>query len=224
MSALKFDCRRKGVTHALSTDMVRSILKGIGNLDVERQTQPKIQCTATDLGRLCRVADVTFDKYKGKLMKAAMTLAFFGFLRVSEYAATSAGHTIMWSDCRVEEQGLLFTIPTSKTSRLPITVRVGLMRTQHVCPVRAFKEYAKIRPRTKTKQCFVNSDGSPVSAVQFGGWLRSLCTYANIVSMTPHAFRIGGATWAAKAGWSDARIRSHGRWHSDAFLRYVRPV
>lgn len=224
MSALKYDCRRKGSPHDLSTDVIRSILKGIGNLDTKRHTEEKAQCTLNDLGKLCRVAEVTFDKYKGKLMKSMMTLAFFGFLRISEYTSTCADHTIRRSGCSVEENALIITLPSSKTSRVPVRVKVNSMRSLHVCPVRAFKEYAKVRPTKKAEQLFVNSDGLTITSIQFSGWLQSLCSYANVVNMTPHAFRIGGATWAARVGWSDARIRSHGRWHSDAFLRYVRPV
>jgi hypothetical protein len=38
-----------------------------------------------------------------------------------------------------------------------------------------------------------------------------------------HSFRIGAATWAMQLGKSDAQIRSSGCWHSNAFLKYIRP-
>ena len=33
--------------------------------------------------------------------------------------------------------------------------------------------------------------------------------------------RRGGATWASLQGWSDSRIRAHGRWSSGAFKKYI---
>ena len=40
-------------------------------------------------------------------------------------------------------------------------------------------------------------------------------------NVTPHALRRGGATWASLQGWSDSRIRAHGRWSSGAFKKYI---
>jgi hypothetical protein len=50
----------------------------------------------------------------------------------------------------------------------------------------------------------------------------------SFVSLSPmkykgHSFRIGAATWAMQLGKSDAQIRSSGCWHSNAFLKYIRP-
>ena len=37
-----------------------------------------------------------------------------------------------------------------------------------------------------------------------------------------HSFRRGGAFHASERGVQDAVIKAHGRWRSDAYLRYVR--
>jgi hypothetical protein len=53
--------------------------------------------------------------------------------------------------------------------------------------------------------------------------LSEVMQHASIkTSLTPHSFRHGGATWAGRAGWPDARIKAHGRWRSDAYKLYVK--
>ena len=41
-------------------------------------------------------------------------------------------------------------------------------------------------------------------------------------SVTSHSFRSGITTSMAAAGYSDEEIMAMGRWHSSAFLRYIK--
>ena len=41
-------------------------------------------------------------------------------------------------------------------------------------------------------------------------------------SVSSHSFRSGVATSMAAVGYSDQEIMAMGRWHSEAFLRYIR--
>ena len=77
-----------------------------------------------DLVELGHRAIAFFDRYKAKLLQATMSLAFFGFLRISEYADTGTNHSILLQGCWLEENALLIKIPSSITSRTPIKIRV----------------------------------------------------------------------------------------------------
>ena len=86
------------------------------------------------------------------------------------------------------------------------------------CPVKSLLRYiATLSPATLTSPLF------DISVEDYRQELAATVAAAGIkTKLTPHSFRHGGATWAAKRGWSDSRIRSHGRWHSDAFLCYIK--
>ena len=43
-------------------------------------------------------------------------------------------------------------------------------------------------------------------------------------TVTSHSFRSSIATCMASAGYSDSEIMSIGRWHSSAFLRYIKTL
>merc|ERR1712105_190598 len=47
-------------------------------------------------------------------------------------------------------------------------------------------------------------------------------TMAQGGTVTSHSFRSGIATSMALAGYTDSEIMSMGRWHSTAFLRYIK--
>ena len=49
-----------------------------------------------------------------------------------------------------------------------------------------------------------------------------VCDYCKLDGVAPHSLRHGGATWASLRAWSDARIKAHGRWNSEAYKAYVR--
>ena len=224
VSALKFHCRASQIGHALDSVVVKSTLRGVRNLECGGRVDTRSGCSLSQLDKLCRMATVALDGYRGKLFKAMMALAFFGFLRVSEYACTEAGHSILRDGCRLDDDGLVVVVPSSKFSRRPVRVKVTARDGERVCPVLFFRTYSAVRPAGGRKELFLWSSGLPVSAAEFARQLAGLCAMASMERLTTHAFRIGGATWAARAGWPDSVIRAHGRWGSDAFLRYIRPV
>ena len=66
---------------------------------------------------------------------------------------------------------------------------------------------------------FITVEGNPISHSQFSKLLNCCIKACNLdpSRYKGHSFRIGAATYAAQQGFSDAKIRSLGRWKSDAF-------
>ena len=78
------------------------------------------------------------------------------------------------------------------------------------------------------RQCNVTFFSEPVTfPASAGGLPRQLslslraCQFSSSL-YKGYSFRIGATTGGVGRGFSDARIRSMGRWNSDAFKRYIR--
>jgi integrase len=225
VSAFQYHCKRHSISNELEMQQVKAVLKGFRNSPSSAPAPQRGSCSVEQLGRLISLAGVQLDGYGCSLVSCMFSLAFFGFLRVSEYSCTPAAHALRLTGCNLTKDHADLTIPSSKTSRSSVVVRLTAQPSlAKVCPVRNLAGYLRLRPACSSVQLFVRADRRPVSAAEVSGFLQQLAGTAGYVGLSTHSFRIGGATWAAQQGWSDATIRAHGRWQSSAFLRYVRPV
>ena len=147
-------------------------------------------------------------------------VAFFGFLRPSEFCVTERGHYLTWGAVRLSRYGKHLTLrfSTFKHSTSEKKVKVESLEDAGLCPIKAYSDYAGSITRKKST--------GPVFAVparEFARTLAKLRLSAGIKSrITPHSFRHGGATWASKRGWTDLQIRIHGRWSSGAYDTYIK--
>lgn len=225
ISAMKFHCKRFDIVNDLDSPQLALVLRGARNFSEGAHSSPRVVCTILQLERMVTLASTRYNSYERSLVTCMFTLAFFGFLRVSEYAVSSAGHTIRREDCSITCDALVIIIRTSKTSREGVAIKLPKRKDYPaVCPAAAFSAYIKVRPRTSNSPLFLMPSWAPVRTVDVSRYVANLSSLAGLGELTTHSFRIGGASWAAGQGWSDAAIRAHGRWHSNAFLSYVRPL
>ena len=226
MSALKYFCRLKGQKNDLDNPTLLMTLRGARNvtsLCTNNRSFSQV-LSIRDLQKFNRIATTLFEPYRARLIQAIMVTAFFGFLRVSEYAKTKAGHTLLVEDCRVGRRQATLYIRTGKCDKNPVRIKLPAQKDKRVCPVSNLRRYLTVRPNSTARELFVLSDGSPIGDNNVRGWLAKICNSLNKEPFSPHALRIGGASWAAAQGWPDSIIRAHGRWKSDAFLRYIKPL
>ena len=71
---------------------------------------------------------------------------------------------------------------------------------------------------------FLLENGAPLTRTALVTHLRIALAQAGVDASryAGHSFRIGAATAAAQAGYSDSFIQSLGRWKSAAFITYIR--
>ena len=73
---------------------------------------------------------------------------------------------------------------------------------------------------------FQHAEGLPLMRYQFWKLADLVLTRVGVTSMRfgIHSFRIGAASAAAAMGYSSKEIKRLGRWSSDSFCKYVRPL
>lgn len=218
LSAIRQYCMQNDIQARLHTPRISLILKGIQNSS-NRPREIKNVVTLSHLKRLVKTSKVVLGSgFEQRQFAAMVTLAFYAFLRPSELCVTSSGHALSWRDVRFERRNhsLKIKFSTYKHSRGAVVVKVDAMGGQ-CCPVRCLRSYKRC--------CGVKNDKIlfDIGLRTFKAHLNSILVAAGIKTrITPHCFRHGGATWASNDGWSDARIKAHGRWRSEAYKLYVR--
>ena len=174
-----------------------------------------------------------FGPFSDRMMKAACTMAFFGFLRCGEFTALTSKFDLLIhlcvSDIVFDKDYSKFTLflKKSKTDIFRQGVCIPLFRTNSaICPVAAMQEYIAVRTScgsSSTDPLFVTADGAILTRAKFLHLLRDLLYRLgyNQAGFSGHSFRIGAATSASKANLHDYLIKALGRWSSDCYVRYI---
>ena len=173
------------------------------------------------------------QSFNSKMIWAAMTLAFFGFLRLGELTCNSKFNPDihLTRDCGNFSPITSGTAPEymtvrtkeSKTDpfRLGHTITVGASHTE-VCPVQALENYISLRPTT-IGPLFIFAYGKPLTKQNLTFETPKLLNQVgfNASNNAGHSYRIGAATTAAKAELPAWLIKTLGRWFSDCYERYI---
>ena len=218
LSAIKHHCIRYTIPHDLDSPRIHLLLKGLAKRS-SRLPTPTAAVTTNHLTRLAKASKSLLTKKGHYQFMAIMAVAFYGFLRPSEFCTTPADYHLKWDDVQFsrKERKVRLTLRSYKHSKNQSTIVLEPARL--CCPIYWLKRYRQMFAKYHCDPLF------DISAKEFYTTLRNLCDATRIKSkLTPHSFRHGGASWASKQGWPDARIRAHGRWRSDAYKRYVRAV
>ena len=165
------------------------------------------------------------------MLWSAFTIAFYGFLRSSEFVASkckqdvTTDSTLLISDVSVSHDSLDIHLSESKTDPFRKGHTLTLVATNSsTCPVTAFKKYISLRNNTpKDTPVFVFQSGTCLTRSNLTIMLRRLLTNAghDPTVYSSHSFRIGAATTAATVGTPAWLIQTLGRWSSDCFKTYI---
>ena len=171
----------------------------------------------------------TLCEYDKVMLWAAFTLAFFGFLRVSEFVAPTClsfdpQRTLLGSDITSAADLVVF-IKASKTDPFRRGCRIVIASSgSSVCAVQAYHTYKSLRHQHSHLPAFQFANGRYLTRQLVSEHVRELLTRAavpNVQLYSTHSFRSGAATTAANANLPDWLIKTLGRWRSDAYQTYV---
>ncbi len=169
---------------------------------------------------LHRVSCLGFNFYDELLYKAMLALSFAAYLRPGEI--TGSSHNLLRQNFKFAQKCIVIKFASFKHSvgqPFILKVRPTGMST---CPVRLMRKYLEVR-KGFVGPLFRRLNGLPVSYSQYSTMFRSIIATLGLQGKySPHSMRIGAATYAAAAGYTDAQIRAFGRWNSSAFRSYLR--
>jgi len=167
--------------------------------------------------------DTSFSLLERYLLWAALTLAFYGFLRSSEFATTE----LTWSDLQMQGNHYSLTIQQSKTDPFCRGPVLTLHESQtSTCPVKAMSQFiGMVVEHQRQGPLSYGWHFTPLNRHKLTATLRSLLqpTSYNKQHFASHSFRIGAATTAAAASLPVWLIKPLGRWSSDAYETYIQP-
>ena len=186
---------------------------------------PRTPITWDMLNRICDHIDNTESAFDAAMLKAAVLLAFFGMLRVSEYTALSAHlnehDTLAVQDVRIlwDRRVACIRINHSKTDpfRFGVTIRIAMI-DHRLCPVRALHAFITARGSTPGP-LFMFQNGMFLTRQRIVDLLH--CSLPGVPNVNTHSFRRGGASALAAAGTPPEIIMILGRWKSNAFREYI---
>ena len=176
-------------------------------------------------------SQLNLDMHNDIMLWAACCVAFFGFLRASEFTVPpdgfSANKHLSLKDISVDKQpvpdNFFVNLKFSKTDQFGKGASIVLARTDtNVCPVRALMSYLHVRGPTPGP-LFLLSDGTPLTKSKLNTHLQHVlkqCGWSGIFTL--HSFRVGAATTAASLGFPSHLIQALGRWTSDAYKVYIK--
>ena len=165
------------------------------------------------------------------MLWSAFTLAFFGFLRVSEFTAPTTStfdgqRTLLARDIATKNNVLTVHIKASKTDPFRRGSNIIIAQSgSPICAVNAYVDYCCLKSsKHDLLPAFIFANGSFLTRHSLAEILRCLLRSAGVEDATKfstHSFRSGAATTAAKAGLPTWLIKTLGRWRSDCYQTYI---
>ena len=212
---------------------IKLALRALQDMD-----QGPVHCKPITFQLLQYITSVLPSGYLCLLYTAMLSLGFYGALHGSEYAATMAQGTLMAPKLvhlqfvLVNELlGFMFTIPKSKTSRVPITIRIGCANITNcasacaVCAMLAnLRAKFAIHGHHPETFLFTGQDGRPVTKDQLNQVIKQSVLKLGLAPdrFSTHSLRAGAATTAVQVGLNEHDIKQLGHWSSSAYIAYIR--
>ena len=169
-----------------------------------------------------------------EMLWAALKLAFFGFLRVSEFTCPGTFNPKLHLSCKditfFSPQGkpkyMKVNLKVSKTDsfRTGVTLITGCLRTE-ICPVSAMLKYISHKSSTDADgPLFQLESSAPLTRNKFTSLMRDLLATVGInpKHYASHSFHICAATSAGAVNMPPWLIKTLGRWTSDCYERYIK--
>lgn len=219
LSALRFFHIENGHIDPTTDTLLQYTVKGVKRAQ-SQTTKPRLPITIQILRDLKTALhhSHSIPIHDKRMLWAAFCVAFYGFLRSSEFCSPTAhtfqpSRTLCHSNLTLTSSAAHLLIKASKTDpfRKSCTVTLGSTSTS-TCPVTAIHKYLQLTTVIAHSPLFHFLDGSYLTRASLTAHLRTLLQSQGTdpKAFASHSFRIGAATTAAAAGLPDWQIQALG--------------
>ncbi len=231
VSSISFVHKLAGCTDPANTFLIRKLLEALPKAAPSHL--PRLPITMELLVSLQQAINWLYSTYDRALLQSVFSLAFHLCARIGEPTVSNNNTTnVLYCDQlsitryhgKVTKLTVSFRNYKHKEPRSQVLCVIQPVSGQY-CHIKYLAEYLEVRPKI-TGMFFVKRDGRPLHSSEVSAALDRCLLYLGRDSSrySTHSFRSGGATEAAIQGASDAQLHMLGRWKSNAFLSYVRPL
>ncbi|KAJ8303595.1 hypothetical protein KUTeg_019991 [Tegillarca granosa] len=213
VAAISYECKINNLPDVTNNFIITKLLEGMKRL--KHRPDTRLPITLDLLSQLINsLPHVCTNLYEAKLFSCAFSLAFFGFMRIGEFAQTNCQATnnvLQLEDVILDEihEKVILRFRHSKTDQYGKGVTLEIPKTGKIyCPFMSLKHYLGARPSVPGI-LFCHFGGDPLTRYQFSSVLRKTLSFFNIEFKyyKSHSFRIRAATTASAAGMSDHDIQ-----------------
>ena len=129
--------------------------------------------------------------------------------------------TFLKQSSRVTAVKIVITKFKHNTNNRPFVITIESEPSETFCPVQTLLVYG-----CHKGPLFTGAAGGAILTNNFNIELRRALNFCGLdcSRYKSHSFCIGAACHASEKGFSDSQIRALGRWRSDAFRTYIRPL
>lgn len=233
LAGIRFHYLQAGLPNPLqSGDRLQCIIRGIKRSQV-KISKPRLPIDMKILNQICKLLrSGVFSPYIDKTLECMCVLAFYGFLRCSEFTVRSHKSVcscLRMKDIKFAQDKCMFTLSlvSSKTDPFRNGVEIPFFRNKTICPVSCMLSYLtgyRKESLSSNEPLFVDAHKQPFSRESFISYLRDIMGRLGYkeADYCGHSFRVGAATVAASSGIEDHLIQTLGRWSSSCYVRYIR--
>ena len=212
---------------------VTLLLKGIKRHE-PRQPPSRQPLTASILAHCITVLRSGYsDPISDSTLECLFLLAFYGFLRCSEFTSSNTRFDPSLHPCLsdlsvLDSSTLIYTLKRSKTDQFGSSSPIYLFKLNSpLSPYEPLTRHLSIRQSqsaSPSDPLFITESGSIVTRTWFHHHLRLILTKAGYAAkhFSGHSFRIGAASTASRKGVPEHTIQILGRWSSQAYHAYIR--
>ena len=232
LAGIRFHYLQAGHTNPFQAiDRLQCIIRAVKRSQ-NSSSKPRLPIDINIIKQICELLHKgVFSPGMDLTLECMCLLAFFGFLRCSEFTVRSLSNPIPClriSDITFSHDKSMFSLnlSASKTDPFRSGVKILFFKNDKCCPVTCMVKYLRVIRSSKDTNAplFLDSLRRPFNREVFLSYLKDILTRLGYESSaySGHSFRIGAGTSAAAAGIEDHMIKTLGRWTSSCYMRYIR--